>query len=150
MAARSNSGGDSMKPTTVSTGRRIRTTERDKQKARQRVVERGLVQFRAPEELVDQLMQLAEHKKIPVSVLVRSWVAEHVAAEMPQVPLKQLQLPNGNVLTKDSYANELEAALSKYESGKLKLTAREKCTLKIWLFDQNVEAPEKKRQLRKS
>jgi hypothetical protein len=55
-----------------------------KLEARQRVVKRGIVQFRADEEMMEQLLTLADYKKIPVGVLVRSWVADSLRREMPK------------------------------------------------------------------
>lgn len=110
--------------------------EQAKKDAHERVVKRGLIQFRAEEELVDQLLQIADHKKIPVSVLVRSWVAEHVREEFPLVPVKELRLPDGRMLTQDSYYRDLEEARYAYQDGKLPLSAREVRTLDGWLLDQ--------------
>lgn len=104
--------------------------------AHKRVVKRGLIQFRAEEELVDHLLQIADHKKMPAGVLVRSWVAEHVRKELPQTPVQEILLPDGNVLNCDSYQRELEKARLAYEKGKLPLSAREARTLEGWLQER--------------
>jgi hypothetical protein len=49
--------------------------------ARQRVVERGIVQFRADEEIMDLLLRVAAHKRIPYGVLCRAWVVERLRQE---------------------------------------------------------------------
>jgi len=106
-----------------------------KAEAHERVVKRGLIQFRAEEELVDQLLQIADYKKIPVSVLVRAWVAEHVRQEFPLIPLTEIRLPDNRVLTRDSYYRHLEDARYACQEGKLQLSAREVRTLDHWLLD---------------
>ncbi len=49
--------------------------------ARQRVIERGIVQFRADEEIMELLLHIAEHKRIPYGVMCRSWVVERLRQE---------------------------------------------------------------------
>ncbi|HEY9871719.1 MAG TPA: hypothetical protein V6D08_21360 [Candidatus Obscuribacterales bacterium] len=49
--------------------------------ARERVVSRGIVQFRADRELMDLLLKVAEYKRIPYGVLARSWVVEALREE---------------------------------------------------------------------
>ena len=55
--------------------------------AKQRVIERGIVQFRADEEIMDLLLRVAAHKRIPYGVMCRAWVVERLrqeAAELDQ------------------------------------------------------------------
>ena len=111
-------------------GQMLKQARRD---AHQRVIKRGFVQFRAEEELVDHLMQIADHKKMPAGVLVRSWVAERVREELPRTPVHEIVLPDGSLLNYDSYRHELEKAQCAYEKGKLPLSAREARTLTDWL-----------------
>jgi hypothetical protein len=49
--------------------------------ARQRVIDRGIVAFRADAEMMDMLLRVSEHKRVPYGVLARSWVMEHLHAE---------------------------------------------------------------------
>lgn len=118
--------------------------EQAKAEAHERVVKRGLIQFRADEELVDQLLQIADYKKIPVSVLVRSWVAEHVRQDFPLVPLKQVKLPDGELLTQDTYYRKLEDTVHKHQNGQLQLTPRELRTLHDWLLDLQAQESKKR------
>jgi len=46
--------------------------------AKKRVAMRGTVQFRLDEEMMLELMRVADEKKLPVGSLVRMWVAEHL------------------------------------------------------------------------
>ncbi len=49
--------------------------------ARQRVIERGIVQFRADEEIMDLLLRVSKHKRMPYGVMCRSWVVERLRRE---------------------------------------------------------------------
>lgn len=49
--------------------------------ARQRVVNRGIVQFRANPELMDELLRVADYKGLPYGVMVRGWVVERLHEE---------------------------------------------------------------------
>ena len=49
--------------------------------ARKRVIERGIVQFRADEEIMDLLLKVAAHKRIPYGVMCRAWVVERLRQE---------------------------------------------------------------------
>ena len=49
--------------------------------ARQRIIDRGIVAFRADAEMMDMLLRVAERKRIPYGVLARSWVAECLRKE---------------------------------------------------------------------
>jgi hypothetical protein len=55
--------------------------EKTQAAARQRVIERGIVQFRADEEIMDLLLRVAEHKRIPYGVLCRAWIVERLRKE---------------------------------------------------------------------
>jgi hypothetical protein len=56
-----------------------------KAEAKERVVKRGLMHFRADEEMMEQLMAVAAYKKLPVSSMVRSWVAEQLRKELAKI-----------------------------------------------------------------
>lgn len=49
--------------------------------ARKRVIERGIVQFRADEEIMDLLLKVATHKRMPYGVMCRAWVVERLRQE---------------------------------------------------------------------
>ena len=49
--------------------------------AKQRVAERGTVQFRLDKDSMLHLMYVADRKKVPVGTLVRMWMVEHLANE---------------------------------------------------------------------
>jgi len=53
--------------------------------ARQRVIERGIVQFRADEEIMDLLLRVAAHKRIPYGVMCRAWVVERLRQESAEL-----------------------------------------------------------------
>jgi hypothetical protein len=55
--------------------------ERTQAAARQRVIERGLVQFRADEEVMDLLLKVAASKRIPYGVMCRAWIVERLRQE---------------------------------------------------------------------
>jgi hypothetical protein len=57
--------------------------DKTRAEARERVVKRGIMHFRCDEEMMDQLLQVAEYKKLPVGSMVRSWVAEKLRLEFP-------------------------------------------------------------------
>lgn len=52
-----------------------------KTEARRRVIERGLLQFRADRELMTAVLETADALQIPVGSLVRLWVQERVNLE---------------------------------------------------------------------
>lgn len=60
--------------------------ERTKADARLRVIKRGIMHFRCDEEMMDQLLQVAKYKKLPVGSMVRSWVAEKLRSEFARLP----------------------------------------------------------------
>jgi hypothetical protein len=107
--------------------------QKAKAEAHERVVQRGLIQFRADAELVGQLLQIADYKKIPVSVLVRSWVAEHVRQDYAQLPLAEVRLQNGMVLTQETSCRQIEEVMHKLRQGEIDLTPKELRTLHSWL-----------------
>ncbi|HEY9871518.1 MAG TPA: hypothetical protein V6D08_20340 [Candidatus Obscuribacterales bacterium] len=52
--------------------------------ARQRVIERGLLQFRADPETVEAVLQAADEQKVPVGALLRQWVQERLMLNTAQ------------------------------------------------------------------
>lgn len=59
--------------------------EKTKSEARTRVIKRGIMHFRCDEEMMEQLLQVAHYKKLPVGSMVRSWVAEKLRQEFPLI-----------------------------------------------------------------
>jgi hypothetical protein len=59
--------------------------EKTKAAARSRVIKRGIMHFRCDEEMMEQLLQVAQYKKLPVGSMVRSWVAEKLRKEHPAI-----------------------------------------------------------------
>jgi hypothetical protein len=55
--------------------------EQGRAAARQRVIDRGVIAFRADPEMMQLLLQIAEKRRIPYGVLARSWVAERLEQE---------------------------------------------------------------------
>jgi hypothetical protein len=56
--------------------------------ARERVVERGIIAFRADREMMELLLQVAELKRIPYGVLARSWVMDSWRGEAKALGLQ--------------------------------------------------------------
>lgn len=54
-----------------------------KDDARQRIAERGILQFRADQETVLAVLAAADKQNIPVGALLRQWVQEKLATEYP-------------------------------------------------------------------
>jgi hypothetical protein len=52
------------------------------------VVERGIMQFRADEEVMDALLRLADYKRIPAGVMVRAWVVERLREEAREIGIE--------------------------------------------------------------
>jgi hypothetical protein len=62
--------------------------EQGRAAARKRVVEKGIVAFRADEEMMDLLLRIAEYKRVPYGVLARSWVMECLRKEARSLDMK--------------------------------------------------------------
>lgn len=68
--------------------KRISLNERAKKtqsEARTRVIQRGIVQFRADEEIMDLLLRVSMHKRIPYGVMCRAWVVERLRQEASEL-----------------------------------------------------------------
>jgi len=59
--------------------------EKGKTAAKARVVERGVVAFRADPEMMNMLLRVAEHKRLPYGVMARSWVMDRLHKEIEQI-----------------------------------------------------------------
>lgn len=55
--------------------------EKTQAAARQRVIERGIVQFRADKEIMDLLLRVSAHKRMPYGVMCRAWIVERLRQE---------------------------------------------------------------------
>lgn len=66
----------------LSANERAKTTQAA---ARQRVIERGIVQFRADPEIMDLLLTVADYKRMPTGVMVRAWVVERLRKEAKEM-----------------------------------------------------------------
>ncbi len=108
--------------------------QRARVEAHERVVKRGLVQFRADRELMEQLLAVADHKRMAVGPLVRSWIAPIVKQEYEVMPLERVLHPSGKVLTPGSDVSELQQAISDHESGRLTLSLKQFTTIQDWLW----------------
>jgi hypothetical protein len=58
-----------------------RRIEKTKVEARKEAIKRGIMHFRADEEMMEQLLKVADYKKLPTGSMVRSWVAERLRKE---------------------------------------------------------------------
>lgn len=54
-----------------------------KDDARQRVAERGILQFRADPQTVLAVLDAADKQNVPVGALLRQWVQEKLASDVP-------------------------------------------------------------------
>ena len=61
------------------------------QEARQHILERGKIEFRADAKLMSTLLDLAKTKKMPLGPMIREWVKERSEQEVKQSP-SQLDL----------------------------------------------------------
>lgn len=52
--------------------------EKGRLEARKRVIERGLVQFRADEDMMRQLLEISEHRGIPLGTMLREWIKDRL------------------------------------------------------------------------
>jgi hypothetical protein len=59
--------------------------EQGRNAARQRVIDRGIIAFRADAEMMELLLKVAEHKRIPYGVLARSWVMDSLRKEASEL-----------------------------------------------------------------
>jgi hypothetical protein len=67
-------------------GRTKKALEKGRRKLRQRVIERGIVQFRADAQFMERLLDTAELRKVPPGVLCREWVWERLQLGAPAKP----------------------------------------------------------------
>ncbi len=107
--------------------------ERARTEAHERVINRGIVQFRADKELMEKLLAVSDHKKTAVGVLIRSWIAPIVKHEFESLPLEQISLPNGRILTRNSPYKEVKSAIKTFKNGSLDLSIKQYQTLCDWL-----------------
>jgi len=111
-----------------------------KAEAHERILKRDFVQFRVDEQMMDLLLKVANHKRQPVGVMIRDWVAQHLSEEAKLLPLPQVKLPEGLALNEKSAQWEIEKAVFDHQNGRIKLSDKEYRTLMDWLLDRYLAA----------
>ena len=61
--------------------------EQGRAAARQRVIERGIVAVRADPAMMDLLLTVEEHARVPYGVIARSWVMDRLRQESKNIEL---------------------------------------------------------------
>jgi hypothetical protein len=79
--------------------------EKGRNEARQKVIERGIVQFRADPDLMEKLLLFSEKQKIPLGTMVRNWIDERLNSEQKN------ELPGNLDLLVDRLSEALAAKL---------------------------------------
>lgn len=59
--------------------------EAGRKAAKQRVIDRGIIAFRADADMMEQLLKVAEYQRVPYGVLARSWVMKCLRAELKAI-----------------------------------------------------------------
>ena len=70
-----------MSPKTKRSPETQKRFEQGRASARKRVTERGTIAFRADAEMIDLLLQVAAHKRLPYGTMARSWVMDRLREE---------------------------------------------------------------------
>ena len=60
--------------------------------ARQRILDRGKIEFRAEPELISNILDLAIKKNLPVGPMVREWIYERLQQEKNKSRISQLDV----------------------------------------------------------
>jgi len=60
--------------------------------SRQRILQRGKIEFRVEPELMSAVLDLAKERKTPVGPMIRQWVKERLDQETRKAPKKPSQL----------------------------------------------------------
>ena len=55
--------------------------EKGRAQARKRVIERGIAQFRVDPNIMEQLLQISEHRGIPLGTMLREWIKDRLRSE---------------------------------------------------------------------
>ena len=113
---------------------------RFKEEARQRILKQEFVQFRVDAPMMDLLLKVGDHKRQPVGVMVREWVAEKLGKEAHMLPLPGVKLADGQVLNEKSALSDIEKAVLDHQSGRIKLSHKSYRTLMDWLLDRHLAA----------
>jgi len=74
--------------------------ETARNEARKRVIARGIVQFRADKEMMDQLLQISDYQKVPVGTLVRQWLAPIVTQQFINIQIERQAILTPHEATK--------------------------------------------------
>ena len=80
-------------PDLMPTGRKFTAKEekrlaKGRAHARECIISRGMVSFRADPDMMDQLLTVAHHKRIPYGVLARTWVMDCLRKEVASMNKK--------------------------------------------------------------
>ncbi len=106
--------------------------------ARERILKREFVQFRVDDQMMDLLTKVANHRRQPLGVMVRDWVANKLSQEAAMLPLPKVKLPDGKTLSEKSAQPEIEKVVFAYQNGRIKLSDKEYRTLMDWLLDRHL------------
>lgn len=55
--------------------------EKGRAEARKRVIERGVVQFRADPNMMQELLEISENRRIPLGTMLREWITYRLRQE---------------------------------------------------------------------
>jgi hypothetical protein len=116
-----------------------------KSEARQRVLKREFVQFRADKQMMDLLLKVADYRGQPYGVMVREWVEQRLSEEAQHLPLSAVELPSGETLTESSPRSAIERAIFDHQHGVIKLTDKQYKILMDWLLDRHLAEKYRKR-----
>lgn len=58
--------------------------EKGRAEARKRVVDRGIVQFRADPEMMQELLEISENRRVPLGTMLREWIGYRLRQEHDQ------------------------------------------------------------------
>lgn len=122
-----------------------RALEAAKEEARKHILKRQFVNFRTDEQMMDLLLKVAHHKRQPMGVMAREWIEQKLAEEVKLLPLPEIKLPSGEVLTEKSPQWLIEKSVFDHQNGIIKLNEKEYRTLMDWLLDCHVAAKYRKR-----
>ena len=75
--------------------------ERGRAQARDKIIERGIVQFRADPELMSRLLLISDTRKLPLGTMLRNWIVERLDNE-------EMRDPSVNI---DALADKISAAV---------------------------------------
>jgi hypothetical protein len=119
--------------------------ERLKAGAHERILKREFVSFRVDVPMMQLLLKVADQKRQPLGVMVREWVERQLGEEAQALPLPEIELPNGEILTEKSIQVNIEKAIFAHQTDGFKLSDKQYRTLMDWLLDRHLAEKYKKR-----